>query len=248
MKAAAIVPPELRPYVTYSLAFHLALAAVVFGFLPLGGRHAPANVYTIDFVGPSAAIVTAGGASSAAAVRAAPASERPAPQRQVDDFGRHVRKGHFVLPRPSLLKGYQAPKEDQQAQSAVSEEKPAAQPSGAEGAAAAGAAAAGAGSAGDAGVSADMPNFPYPWYITQVRQALWNVWSRRMPGGGGESLVMFSILPNGGVVDLRTEISSGDSAFDLAALAAVQDAAPFPPLPKEFTEPFLKIHVTLKSR
>jgi protein TonB len=81
-----------------------------------------------------------------------------------------------------------------------------------------------------------------------VRAALWNQWSARMPRQGGESVTGFAILPSGEIVDLRTEESSGDSAFDLAALSAVQDAGPFPPLPRGFKEPFLKIHVTLKSR
>jgi protein TonB len=68
-----------------------------------------------------------------------------------------------------------------------------------------------------------------------------------MPKTGGECVVVFSLLLNGSLTDLRIEQSSGDSPFDLAALSAVQDAAPFPPLPQDFREPFLKIHVTLKA-
>jgi TonB family protein len=69
-----------------------------------------------------------------------------------------------------------------------------------------------------------------------------------MPKEQGEAVIVFSILPNGSVVDLRAEESSGSSAFDLTAESAVQDAAPFAPLPREFPEPFLKVHVTLKSQ
>ena len=68
-----------------------------------------------------------------------------------------------------------------------------------------------------------------------------------MPKDKGECTAAFSILPNGRFTDLRTEESSGDPAFDLAALSAVQDAAPYPPLPKGFKDPFLKIHVTFKT-
>lgn len=241
MKRPALVEPELRPYLKYSVAAHGLLAAFALGLIPLGRSHPPADVYSIDFVGPSAGIITSGSSAPAAPAKAAPPPSATAAQPEFDEFGRRVRKGHFALPRPSLLSGYHAPKAapDQTEAEAAESADASAQPS---------AAAGGNGPAGDAGVSADMPNFPYPWYISQVRQALWNLWSQRMPHSAGECVVMFSILPNGGLTDLRTEISSGDSGYDLTALGAVQDAAPFPPLPKEFTEPFLKIHVTLKSQ
>ena len=52
---------------------------------------------------------------------------------------------------------------------------------------------------------------------------------------------------NGAFTDLRMESSSGEADFDAAAVEAVQAAAPFPALPSDFAEPFLKIHLTLKS-
>ncbi len=101
---------------------------------------------------------------------------------------------------------------------------------------------------GEGGITTDMPNFPYPWYIIQLRASLWAQWLARMPKEAGQCVVVFTLIPNGSVVDLRTEESSSDSSFDLTALSAVQDAAPYPPLPRGFSEPFLKIHVTLKSQ
>lgn len=235
--------PELRPYLTYSLGLHFALAAVLAGAMRWTGGSKAAAVYTIDFVG-GPTTVTSGSASVGAAPKAAdlapPTAVDRTPQRDVDEFGRKRRKGPFVLPRPSLLRG----SPEKAPEPAKSDAPPSAQASGQ---ASSGAGAAGGSGAGDAGVSADMPNFPYPWYITQVRQALWNLWSSRMPRFAGETVIVFSILPNGSIVDLRTEVSSGDGAFDLTALGAVQDAAPFPRLPTGFAEPFLKIHVTLKS-
>ena len=82
-----------------------------------------------------------------------------------------------------------------------------------------------------------MPNFPYPWYITQVRVSLWNQWTKSMSSFHGDCTIIFSIMPNGSVVDVRTEDSSGDSAFDLAAASAAQDAAPFRLSRKVFTNP-----------
>ena len=92
-----------------------------------------------------------------------------------------------------------------------------------------------------------MPNFPYPWYLTTVRSALWDRWAERMPPAGGECRVVFTILRDGGVVDLRAESSSGDGGLDYAALSAVKEASPFPPLPRGFRDPFLKVHVSFRS-
>ncbi len=228
----------LRPYLTYSFLFHLGLLVL---FLARGLVHwraeTPSNVYTIDFVGPSASIATSGAASLAGSAKPAPA--RSSPYDRGDDFTTR-RHGPFVLPKPSLLAGYQAPKAQTQPTTAVPDSN----------ASATSAKSAGNADGGEAGtgIATDMPNFPYPWYISQVRAGLWGQWSTRRPAAAEECVVEFSIMPNGSIVDLRVEDSSGDSAFDLAAMGAAQDAAPFPPLPKDFREPFLKIHVTLKSQ
>lgn len=235
--------PELRPYLWYSLGLHLALAAAVLGGLPFKTA-STAQVYTIDFVGGPTTVTSSQGGGAQPEAKTEPKKEETisakTPQgKEFDEFGRRKKKGPFVLPRPSLLRGL--------TKKPAKEEAPAGETKGTGESSAAKPSSGGGAGAGDAGVSADMPNFPYPWYITQVRQALWNLWSQRMPRSGGEAVVVFSILPNGSIVDLRTEESSGDPAFDIAALGAAQDAAPFPPLPRGFTEPFLKIHVTLKS-
>jgi protein TonB len=229
------VSPELRPFLTYSLALHLALALGAAKLAGLTASRGKSTVYTIDFVGGPSRIVTSAGPEAAAAAppAAAAAPARPAPSRDFDEFGRRRGRKTFVLPRPSLLRGAQS----SQPEPAATPAPPAAAAGGGDG-----------GAPGDGGVSADMPNFPYPWYITRVRQMLWAQWQRRMPKEAGETVVVFSLLRDGRVVDLRTETSSGDSAFDLASLAAVQDAAPYPPLPPGFAEPFLKVHVTLRAQ
>lgn len=232
-------PQALKPYLASSLALHLLLAVGVLS-LRSGGLRKPPAVYTVDFVGPSAAIISAAPApsSGAPALQAPAPPSAPAPQAEFDEFGRRKRRRRsLVLPRPSLLRGFR--------------EKPAEPaPTASPAPAAAQPAPAGPSTAtpGEAGVATDMPNFPYPWYISQVRAALWSQWSSRMPKERGECVVAFSLLPDGRLVDLRTEVSSGDASFDLTALSVAQDAGPYPPLPRGFREPFLKIHVTLKSQ
>jgi protein TonB len=219
---------DLKPYLTYSIGVHLAGVAVAL-FILRGGAIKNSAVYMIDFVGPTAAVIDSRGE----AAKAGAAAYTPQPQSEADEFSTHHRKG-APLPRPSLLRGWR--------DTPAAPEKPAAAP-----AAQTASAAPTSGPPGQAGITTDLPNFPYPWYISQLRQSLWSQWSARMPKEKGECVVVFNLLPSGAVVDLRVEESSGDSAFDLAALSAAQDAAPFPPLPRGFTEPFLKIHVALKT-
>ena len=240
-----LLAPELKPYLTYSLGLHFALGAAALYLIGMAGSAAKSTVYTIDFVGGPASVITSAGAPSApsAVVAPAPAApSKPGPTAEFDEFGRRRgKKQHFVLPRPSLIRGAQAPQPQE-------EEAPPQPTSGAPSAGTPSAGASGGPGDASAGVSADMPNFPYPWYITRVRQMLWQQWQARMPKQAGECVIVFSLLPNGAVTDLRAETSSGDSSFDLAALAAAQDAAPYPPLPQAFKEPFLKVHVTLRSQ
>lgn len=228
-KLERLLPEELKPYLAYSVGAHLVLALLAARIMAgLGGKPA-ASVYTIDFVGPSATVLSSRQSLEPDAPRG-PAAAARVQQQDTDEFGRRRKKGPFVLPRPSLLRGFQAP----------DEAKPAA--------ALAPAALAADSGGGEAGVSADMPNFPYPWYISQVRASLWNLWSVRMPRAGGLCVVVFSLLPDGRAVDIRAEESSGDAAFDLVALGVVQDSGPYPPLPRGFSEPFLRVHVSFKSK
>lgn len=235
----------LKPYLARSVGLHLVAAAAALFFLSRGGRHAD-KVYMIDFVGgTSATIVSAGPSAAAAATKAASAPAKIERQADPDAVAVKGRKhAPFVLPRPSLLRGSSADAALSPAPNATL-----AGPGAAEETAKDLASGRGAGSGGGtgAGVATDLPNFPYPWYISQVRLMLWQAWQKRMPRLDAEGAVAFSILRDGSFTDLTVESSSGDSDFDRAALESVQAAAPFPALPSDFREPFLKIHLSLKS-
>ena len=226
----------LKPFLARSFGLH-AVGAVVLLFAAQRGGLKTDKVYMIDFVGPSATIISSQGPASAA--KAAPTVVAPiTAQADPDSFARKGHRGPIALPRPSLLRGGK----EEPALAAP----PAPSMTAAPGAGPAQAAAGPGGPAG-AGVATDLPNFPYPWYISQVRLMLWQAWQKRMPRLDAEGAVVFSILRNGFATDLRVESSSGDSDFDRAALESVQAAAPFPALPSDLHESFLKIHLTLKS-
>jgi TonB family protein len=54
-------------------------------------------------------------------------------------------------------------------------------------------------------------------------------------GEKGRVAIVFEILKNGSVPQLRLVASSGSDPLDRAALAAIRASIPFPPLPDEFT-------------
>ncbi|MFA6093223.1 MAG: TonB family protein [Elusimicrobiota bacterium] len=224
-EAAGFHDAALRPYFTYSAAAH---AGLVLAFLLLahvkGGK--PENVYRIDFIGAADQIMNRNreeGGKTAPPAQAA----RPAPLKDPDAFNL---KPHRPLPKPSFLQDASAAANPKPAKSAPAQ---------------ASSSAPGAGEG--TSVSADMPNFPYPWYLTGLRSALWDRWAARMPDLSGDCGIVFTLLRDGSVVDISIESSSGDSGFDYAALSAAREAAPFPPLPAAFDESFLKVHVRFRS-
>ena len=98
-------------------------------------------------------------------------------------------------------------------------------------------------------VQASFTNFPYPWYITQVRNALWNAWKKYKPknGKGLSALITFTIDKNGAIYDTQLERTSGDEAYDYAALNAARDSAPYPALPTDFNKDILTVTVEFKQ-
>ena len=61
-------------------------------------------------------------------------------------------------------------------------------------------------------------------------------WVRPPLGSGVEATVHFRILRDGTVESIELVSSSGYNSFDLAALRALQAAAPLPPLPRGYRE------------
>ena len=101
---------------------------------------------------------------------------------------------------------------------------------------------------GNNAVRASFTNFPYPWYITQVRNSLWREWSKRMPKKSGFStLVSFTIDKHGAIYGAQIEKSSGNEAYDYAAMSSATNSAPFPPLPKDFDRDILTVTVEFKN-
>jgi TonB family protein len=85
-------------------------------------------------------------------------------------------------------------------------------------------------------------DFPFAWYLRQVEGKISQRWESQARDGSQPELV-FEIGRDGKIRALAVEKSSGNSLYDQAAMRAITEANPFPPLPEEFRETFLRIHM-----
>ncbi len=92
-------------------------------------------------------------------------------------------------------------------------------------------------------VGFDNPNFRHSYFVDRLTAMLAAQWRRPALGGDLVTLVHFTIHRDGEVSDVRVVQSSGYSSYDLAALRAVQQAAPFPPLPQSYDQDSLGVTV-----
>jgi TonB family protein len=92
----------------------------------------------------------------------------------------------------------------------------------------------------------DNPDFTYSYYIDQLLGAIDDKWERPSLGNGVRAIISFRIGRDGSLSDLEVTESSGYNSFDLAALRAVQNAAPFPPLPRAYRRDSLGVRLIVR--
>lgn len=92
----------------------------------------------------------------------------------------------------------------------------------------------------------DNPDFTYGYYLDRLLSLIDAQWVRPSMGTGIKTVIFFRINRDGSMTDLRVEQSSGYNSFDLAALRAVQNAAPFPPLPRAFQHESLGVNLIVR--
>ena len=100
---------------------------------------------------------------------------------------------------------------------------------------------------GAAGVTGlEGGDFPYTIYIERMKTLIGTHWFRPQVAGGISTTVHFTIDRDGTIRDVKTETTSGNGTFDRAALRAIMEASPLPPLPFAYTGTFLGVHLTFK--
>jgi protein TonB len=99
-------------------------------------------------------------------------------------------------------------------------------------------------------ISVEGERFPFSYYLSAIERKVSQNWFSGVSSGGVElsCIVYFRLRKDGRIEDLRVEQGSGNSYFDRSATRAVRSAAPFPPLPRAFTDEFLGIHFTFVQK
>jgi TonB family protein len=90
-------------------------------------------------------------------------------------------------------------------------------------------------------------DFRFTSYVKTVHAMIKDKWAgRALPGQ--QPVVRFDINRDGSISSLAVKKSSGNPYYDQAALRAIAEAAPFPPLPPEYDGPTLETEVRLSFR
>lgn len=92
-------------------------------------------------------------------------------------------------------------------------------------------------------MSLDVEDFPFAYYLSTVKRKIAANW--QVPATSRQALssrVYFRIRKSGAIESPAIEASSGNFLFDQAALRAVVQASPLPPLPGGFGDEYLGVH------
>ena len=89
----------------------------------------------------------------------------------------------------------------------------------------------------------DTAYFPFDYYVTQFLNRLSANWYKPPAPAGTSCIIRFTITKSGRIADAEVQTPSPYPAFDRAALRAVLSSNPLPPLPFEFNEDKLGVHL-----
>jgi periplasmic protein TonB len=96
---------------------------------------------------------------------------------------------------------------------------------------------------GQGTMTLDVTDFPHAWYLRQVLQKVEERWqTQNRPNEPGQKpRIYVEIQRDGSIATPRIEQSSGSTYYDRAALRAISEASPFPPLPSDWSKPALRV-------
>jgi protein TonB len=98
------------------------------------------------------------------------------------------------------------------------------------------------GGGGAEGVRLDVQNFCCPEYLQTMERRIRQSWNSNQ-GAGGEVWVKFTIRRDGMLTQVEVEKPSGQAMLDMESRRAVLLTRQLPPLPREFSEPHLTVHM-----
>jgi TonB family protein len=94
-------------------------------------------------------------------------------------------------------------------------------------------------------ILSDTQGVDFGPYLQRILQDVRENWYHLIPESAemkkGKLAIEFAITKDGKVADMRLVATSGDTALDRPAWGSITASNPFPPLPSEFTGPFLAL-------
>lgn len=220
-----------------SLIFHVALTIAFFQWIAFKQvKYVPRDVYTVKLVGS-----VAQARAATPQVQTAPPAPAPVEEKKVEE-----KEDQMPAPpdKPKPPKSKPAEKKKTESVPTTDIRKTDAKPD-------SGVAEGGEGIPGPPGdapqmgsVSIDGGDFPFASYINRMRQKIATTWEVP-PGTEGferSAVVYFRIHRNGSVSDVSVEKSSTLPLFDRSCQRAVIEAAPMPPLPREYGDEYIGVH------
>lgn len=91
----------------------------------------------------------------------------------------------------------------------------------------------------------DYANFCCPAYLSQMTDMIKKNWTQNQ-GASGQVQVKFTIARDGRLSSVQVEKPSNISLLDLESQRAILKTAQLPPLPREFTESTLTVHLVFE--
>lgn len=218
----------MRKTVVISLVVHVAITILVFQWVSFREvKQVPRQVYNVTLVSAASAEPT---------VAAAPASQPAA--KPVEE---EKKKDEMVTPaeKPKPPKEKKVEKNDEKTMPTTRVQKTdslsGSAPDSSQGQAPVPVAG---------GVSFDSGDFPFSHYVNRMRQKIAASWQVPSGSEGSErtAVVYFRVHRDGSVSNVQVEKTSSLFLFDQSCERAVLQAAPMPPLPREFADEYLGVH------
>lgn len=216
----------MRSAILISLALHIAVGFIWFRIVKISQvRFIPRQVFTVSLVTPSEA------APPPPEIKVAPEPEPPPPEPAPEE------KREEMPPPPE--KPRPKPKEPRKIEKTIpsTETRETVEPDVGERPQAESDVATG-------DIMIEGQDFPFAYYLMTMKRRIAAFW--QVPGTSSNEprhcRVYFRVLRSGAIESPSIETSSGNFLFDQAALRAVVQASPLPPLPGGFADDYLGVH------
>ncbi len=99
--------------------------------------------------------------------------------------------------------------------------------------------------AGGTGARVDVGSFCCPQYLATMQERILRNWESRQQALG-TTIVIFKVQRDGTLTDVAVERTSGNASLDFIATRALRLTERIPPLPPEYGNPTLTVHLTLE--